>query len=156
MATNTISTAAGDGELKVTVNEFGEFGSASAAGQALYDPLGEKASASTTYLSYVALGIIGNDGNTGARTALRGPVETFTELRANETFTDGNNSTFTVNGLQFQLKQTAQDLLNISNTRTGSRLDQTYTVTNTTDQAINFDLVRYVDGDLFFDGSRAD
>jgi Ca2+-binding RTX toxin-like protein len=150
MANNTISTTAGDGELKVTVNEFGEFGSASEAGQALYDPLGDKTSASTTFLSYVALGVIGNDGTTGARTALRDPAS------PNETFTDGNNSTFTVNGLQFQLKQTAQDLLNTSSIRTGSRLDQTYTVTNTTDQAINFDLVRYVDGDLLFDGSRSD
>ncbi len=150
MATNTISTTAGDGELKVTVNEFGEFGSASSAGQALYDPLGDKTSASTTYLSYVALGIIGSDGKTGARTALRNAAS------SDETFTDVNNSTFTVNGLKFQLKQTTQDLLNISSIRTGSRLDQTYTVTNTTDQAIDFDLVRYVDGDLLFDGSLAD
>ncbi len=146
MATNTISTAAGDGGLSVTVNEFGEFSS----NQALYDPLGDKTSASTTYRSYIALGVIGSDGNTGARNSLSG-LASF-----NGAFTDGNNSTFTINGLQFQLKQTAQDLLNSSSTRTGSRFDQTYTVTNTTNQAINFDLVRYVDGDLLFDGSLVD
>ena len=83
MATNTISTAAGDGGLRVTVNEFGEFSS----GQALYDPLGAKTSASTTYRSYVALGVIGSDGNTSARNALSG-LASF-----NGAFTDGNNST---------------------------------------------------------------
>jgi Domain of unknown function (DUF4114) len=155
MATNILSTAAGDGELRVTVDEFGVFGSsAGSGGRAFYDPLGTRTSASTTFRSYVALGIIGSNGTTGARTELNPSAST------NEVFTNANantaNSTFTVGGLQFQLRQTTGDLLNSTRARTGSRFDQAYTVTNTTGAAINFDLVRYVDGDLLFDGSLVD
>jgi Domain of unknown function (DUF4114) len=155
MATKILNTAAGDGELKVEIDELGNFGSAvSSGGEAFYDPLGAKTSASTTFRSYVALGIIGSNGTTGARTELNpsaSPNEVFTNANSNTA-----NSTFTVGGLQFQLKQTTGDLLNSSRVRTGSRFDQAYTVTNTTNAAINFDLVRYVDGDLLFDGSLVD
>ncbi len=143
--TNTIQTATGDGGLVVTVDELGNFSGA------LYDPLGSKTSSTTTYRSFVALGII---GTTGARTVLNSSDSN------NEAFTNFNstttNSTFTVGGLQFQLRQTVQDTLNTTSIRTGSRLDQTYTITNSTTATINFDLIRYVDGDLDFDGSLID
>jgi RHS repeat-associated protein len=145
--TNTIQTATGDGGLQVTVDEFGSFSSA------LYDPLGSKTLSDTTYRSFVALGIITNV-TTGSRSQLQSSAsndEAFTNFTNTTT-----NSTFTVSGLQFQLKQIVQDTLNNTAIRTGSRLDQTYTITNTTTGTINFDLVRYVDGDLSFDGSISD
>jgi RHS repeat-associated protein len=147
-ATNTIQTATGDGGLRVTVNEFGGFSGA------IYDPVGSKTPSDTTYDSFVALGIIGTNGTTGARTGLQSSASN------NEVFTNftntTTNSTFTVTGLKFQLNQNVQNNLNATQVRIGSRLNQTYTITNTTNQTINFDLVRYVDGDLGFDGSRSD
>ncbi len=155
MATNTIQTATGDGGLIVSLDEFGRFGSASGVGgNAFYDPLGSKTSAGTTFRSYVALGIADANGVTGQRTELAeaaSPDEVF--ANANGTTT---NSSFTTGGLQFQLNQLVQDTRDAAQSRTGSRLDQTYTITNTTNQAINFELVRYVDGDLFFDNSLID
>jgi autotransporter-associated beta strand protein len=151
----TIRTSAGDGELVVSVDEFGRFGSASGVGgNAFYDPLGGTTSNGTTYSSYVALGIIGDNGTTGARTVLR------PEASSNRGFTNVNvttaNSNFTIGGLQFQLNQLVQDTRSTGQNRTGGRLDQTYTITNTTNQTINFELIRYVDGDLFFDNSLID
>jgi hypothetical protein len=132
MASNTIQTALGDGELKITVDEFGRFGSASGVGgNAFYDPLGTKTSSGTTFLSYVALGIIGNAGSRTELAPLASNNEVFTNANGNTT-----NSTFTTNGLQFQLNQVSQDTLNSAQSRTGSRLDQTYTVTNTTWRSI--------------------
>jgi Cadherin-like domain/Domain of unknown function (DUF4114) len=148
--TRIIQTAPGDGELKVVIDEYGNFSS----GDAKYDPIGPLASASTTYRSYVALGIIGTGNTTAGRTQIANVAG------SNGTFVSSNdttaNSTFTLNGLQFQLKQNTQDALNGDRTRAGGRLDQVYRITNTTTEAINFDLVRYVDGDLLFDGSLID
>jgi Domain of unknown function (DUF4114) len=153
MATNVIQTAPGDGELKVTTDEFGRFGNIPTGADTSYDPIGPLASARTTYRSYVALGII-----TGGVTATRSELKS--TLSSSEAFNGVNsntaNSTFTTGGLQFQLKQVTQDTLNAALARTGSRLDQTYIITNPTGQTINFDLVRYVDGDLFFDGTLID
>jgi Domain of unknown function (DUF4114) len=154
MATNIIQTATGDGELKVTVDEFGRFGSASIGGNAFYDPLGSLTSSGTTYRSYVALGLIGSGGTTGTRSELR-PVLDTSESFISAT-TDNTTSSFISNGLQFNLKQTSQSTFNASGTRAGSRLDQVYTITNPTNQVIDFDLIRYVDGDLFFDGTLVD
>jgi RHS repeat-associated protein len=154
-ATNILKTTTGDGSLEVTIDEFGRFGSSSVGGRnAFYDPIGSKTASSTTYLSFVALGIINTNGTTGSRTELQPSAsnnELFTSVSNNAT-----SSTFSIGGLQFQLNQAVQDTLNNTQFRNGSRLDQTYTIINTTNQTINFDLVRYVDGDLAFDGSNSD
>jgi hypothetical protein len=150
----TIQTASGDGELKVTVDEFGQFGTSTVGGQGgVYDPIGNKTSASTTYSSFIALGIIGSTTAT-ARTLLAAAASN-NELFGTVNATNAN-SNFTVGGLQFQLNQSVQSIFNSTSARTGSRLDQTYTITNTSSQTINFDLVRYVDGDLGFDGTIND
>jgi VCBS repeat-containing protein len=150
-----LSTASGDGGLAVQVNEFGQFGSSNVGGQsAFYDPLGAKTQASTTYESFVALGIIDPSGTIAARNVLSSFSGTNTVLTSASGTTA--NSAFTVGGLEFQLNQTVQDTLNITQARTGSLIAQTYTITNTTNQSIDFDLVRYVDGDLYFDGTLID
>ncbi|MDB9540082.1 Calx-beta domain-containing protein [Anabaenopsis arnoldii] len=152
----TIQTAPGDGGLEVTVDELGRFGSSGVGGQAgVYDPVGSIGPASTTYLSFIALGIIAGDGTTGQR------IELALSQTNDEAFTSSTdttaNSAFTINGLQFQLEQIVQDSFNREGeVRTGARLDQVYSITNITDQPIRFDLVRYVDGDLNFDGSLID
>jgi uncharacterized repeat protein (TIGR01451 family) len=154
-ATSLIHTSAGDGELKITVNKFGQFGQADVGGNSgTYDPLGTKTSASTTFESFIALGIISTNGATSARTQLS-PSSSNDEIFTNVTGNNAN-STFTVGGLRFQLNQFVQDIFDGTQTRTGGRLDQVYTITNTTNQTIDFDLVRYVDGDLDFDGSLID
>jgi Cadherin-like domain/Calx-beta domain/RTX calcium-binding nonapeptide repeat (4 copies) len=150
-----LSTASGDGGLEVQVDEFGQFGSSNVGGQsAFYDPLGAQTQASTTFESFVALGIIGTSGSIAARTVLSPFSGTNTVLTSASSTTA--NSAFTVGGLEFQLNQTVQDTLDITQTRTGSLIAQTYTITNTTNQSIDFDLVRYVDGDLDFDGTLID
>jgi hypothetical protein len=150
-----LSTASGDGGLEVQVDEFGQFGSYNVGGQsAFYDPLGAQTQASTTYESFVALGIIDPSGTIAARDVLSSFSGTNTVLTSASGTTA--NSAFTVGGLEFQLNQTVQDTLNITQTRTGSLIAQTYIITNTTNQSIDFDLVRYVDGDLYFDGTLID
>ncbi|WP_061546812.1 DUF4114 domain-containing protein [Cylindrospermopsis raciborskii] len=153
-----IYTPSGDGGLKVRLDKFGGFGyGGSGEWGALYDPLPvgtqNKGEAQTTYYSVVALGII-NNGETTSRKLLQ-------NLGNNASFESSSNttvnSTFSTDGLKFKLRQSVQDTFADQNqSRTGSRLDQTYTITNTTDQTINFDLIRYVDGDLDFDGSIYD
>jgi hypothetical protein len=107
MTMRTIQTTAGDGELRITVDEFGRFGSSSSSvGQrSFYDPIGPIASASTTFRSYLALGIEGDAIST--RSELR-PTNT-TDFFSNST-SDSTNSSFDAGGLQFQLREGQQKI----------------------------------------------
>jgi Calx-beta domain/Domain of unknown function (DUF4114) len=138
-----LNTTAGDGGLNLTVDNTGSFTGA------LYDPVGSQTANDTTYYSDVAFRI----GSTGVRRFISG-------LATNVTTGTGNNngintSSFTISGLRFDLVQSVSDLTK-NGTRTGSGLTQMYQITNTTGAAIEFELVRYFDGDLSFDGSIAD
>jgi Calx-beta domain/Domain of unknown function (DUF4114) len=138
-----LRTAAGDGGLNVIVDKTGSFSGAA------YDPIGAQSANRTTYQSDVAFRI----GDTGARKFL-------SDIATNEISTataDPNitTSSFSVSGLLFELSQAVSDLTK-NGTRTGSGLTQTYQITNPTNAAINFELVRYFDGDLGFDGSIQD
>ena len=138
-----LKTAPGDGGLDVNVNKTGSFSGAT------YDPIGAQVANGTTFQSDVAFRI----GDTGARKFL-------SDIATNATITataDPNitSSTFGASGLLFELSQAVSDLTK-NGTRTGSGLTQTYQITNPTNAAINFELVRYFDGDLGFDGSIQD
>jgi Calx-beta domain/Domain of unknown function (DUF4114) len=138
-----LKTAAGDGGLEVLLSNTGSFSGAD------YDPVGTKTASSTTFQSDVAFRI----GTTGTRKFI-------SELATNVTSpgsTDNTNTTssFLVSGLQFQLVQSVSDLTK-NGTRTGSGLTQTYQITNPGSTAVTFELVRYFDGDLQFDGSISD
>ena len=65
-------------------------------------------------------------------------------------------SQFNIGALQFDLTQQVQPQFDLtSNNRVGTLLTQTYVITNTAavgTAAIDFELVRYLDGDLNFDG----
>ncbi|MEZ6091826.1 MAG: hypothetical protein R3C05_28240 [Pirellulaceae bacterium] len=65
---------------------------------------------------------------------------------------------FHYKGLDFELAQTAAVLmhLNYGGDVGGVRLTQEYTITNTLDVPIEFDLVRFFDGNLVFDSSEDD
>ncbi|MDY7016140.1 MAG: putative Ig domain-containing protein, partial [Cyanobacteriota bacterium] len=130
---------AGDGSLSVTVNSYGEFT------DALYDPVGSINQADTTASSWVALRM----GTSGARTKLAGSAN-FAKVESNHA-----QSQFSQSGLDFQLEQTVEELKE-GNRPSGSMLTQRYTIANPGSTALSFELVRYIDGDLGFDGSRSD
>lgn len=149
-----LSTRAGNGGLNVGVDALGAFGSSvggTGTSDALYDPLGEIDQAGTVFQSYVSIGI--NNDDAPARTRLSSVNIADAEF-STETNTRAVSS-FNVSGLDFELEQVVTDL-NRDGERTGSNLVQTYTITNPGDETIEFDLVRYLDGDLGFDGSIAD
>ncbi|MCC0178961.1 VWD domain-containing protein [Waterburya agarophytonicola K14] len=150
----TLNTSPGDGGLNIGVDAFGAFGS-NAGGietsDAIYNPLGEIEESGTVFQSYVAIGINNDDS----------PTRTFlssSNLEAPEfsNFTATNaSSTFDFSGLNFVLNQEVSDLAD-GEQRTGSNLVQTYTITNPGTETLEFELIRYLDGDLDFDGSIQD
>lgn len=153
-----LTTGTGDGGLRVEVDEFGAFGSAVGSqetGNAFYDPVGDIEEAGTVFESGVALRV----GDTGERTFLTsGAIGTSGNLlgsgfdRTDET---NLSSSFSVEGLDFVLEQAVADTLQ-GEQRVGSLLTQTYTITNPGNETLEFELVRYFDGDLDFDGSLID
>jgi len=150
-----LTNAPGDGTVTVGVDGYGSFGSSVNADttDAVYDPVGPIGTAGTTFESGIALRV----GGAGARTFLSpgisgggvGPNPTVTG-----TATSGSSS-FATSGLSFSLTQTLVDLLD-GGSQNGSRLDQTYVITNTSGAALTFEIIRYIDGDLLFDGSLED
>ncbi|MEG5035680.1 DUF4347 domain-containing protein, partial [Microcoleus sp. AT3-D2] len=155
----TLNTAAGDGGLTVGVDAFGSFGSAvggtGGASGANYDPLGPSAAASTTFQSGVAMRVGGTGGYTFLTTGSIGNTGGLNPVfNPNATATTAT-STFNFGGLNFVLTQTVTDLV-VNGDRKGSLLTQTYRITNPGNTRVDFELMRYVDGDLQFDGSIAD
>ncbi|HEX2746410.1 MAG TPA: VPDSG-CTERM sorting domain-containing protein [Verrucomicrobiales bacterium] len=152
----TLSTGAGDGGVTVGVDGYGAFGSSIGANatDAIYNPVGGGTPAGTSFESGVAIrfgssgtrqfltsGDIGGSGN------LVNPTVTGT--------TTSGSSTFSIGGLNFTLTQTITPLF-VAAVQTGSILTQSYSITNPGNVAIPFELVRYLDGDLAFDGSIVD
>jgi Ca2+-binding RTX toxin-like protein len=153
-----LANAPGDGGVYIQLDSYGSFGYGPFGVSSLYDPVGSLGAGSTTSQNAVAIRF----GNTGGRTFLSsGNIEGSGNLPSvlfssiNPTSAQSN---FTFNGLNFALDQQVSDLFEPSNltTRTGSQLTQTYTITNPGSTAVNFELIRYLDGDLGFDGSIND
>jgi hypothetical protein len=151
----------GDGSVRVGVDGFGAFGSSIGAdsSNAFYNPVGAIGSAGTSYESGIAIGFIdGSGGNPGSRTFLTSGFIGSSGNLPNPTVAGNNlnaNSSFTFGSLSFALTETLADSLD-NGTRIGSLLDQRYSIANTSTEMVHFDVVRYLDGDLFFDGSIAD
>lgn len=153
----TLTNGSGDASVTVGVDGYGSFGSSvngSNTSDAIYNPVGPISSAGTTFESGVAIRI----GSTGGRTFLTsgdiGGSGSLPNSTVTGTATTGNSS-FSFGGLTFNLTQTLDALFSDS-TQTGSVLTQSYTIANTTSNSLNFDLTRYLDGDLLFDGSLID
>lgn len=151
----TLNNGPGDGSVTMGVDGFGSFGydvEGTGTSEAIYNPVGAITPAGTTFESGVALGFGGtrtflSSGNIGGSGNLTNPAITGSSTSANSSFTSG--------GLNFQLTQTLIPLFN-GTTRTGSALTQVYNIINSSSASLDFDLVRYFDGDLDFDGSLID
>jgi uncharacterized repeat protein (TIGR01451 family) len=145
-----LQTTAGDGNLQVTVDSYGAFGTNQTGGQGgVYDPLGAGTPASTVYQSYLAARI----GSSGSRTRLTNNALSSTGFTQSDT--TSAQSSFMFQGLNFTLRQVISDTFR-NNDRSGSLLTQIYTITNPTDATISLELIRYLDGDLEFDNSLVD
>lgn len=143
----------GDGTLNVGVDGFGAFGLASGSDttDAFYDPVGGVGSSETTFESAIAIrtdlamgtrdflasGFIGSSGG------LVNPTVTGSSTSGTSSFSNG--------GLDFTLEQTLSPTFT-GPMQTGTVLTQTYTITSN----VPFEIVRYLDGDLRFDGSLMD
>lgn len=151
-----LNNGPGNASLNVGVDGFGSFGSAVGsdsgdATNATYDPFGAIPAAGTTYESGVAIGFLSGQReflSTGMDSFFANPQVTGTPM--------SGTSSFVYNNLLFQLQQRLTPLNNASGQRIGSQLTQTYTITNVGTQPQQFDLVRYLDGDLRFDGDLVD
>jgi len=152
-----LTTGAGDGGLRVDVDLFGAFGTAVGldSGDAFYDPVGPVDESGTTFESAVAF----RTGSSGDRVFLTegsigasSPNVPATLIAATDTSVE---SSFRLDNLDFNLTQTVESTL-LAGERIGSLLEQTYTVTNATDETVTFEFVRLYDSDLLFDGSTDD
>ena len=145
-----LSNGPGDGTLSVGVDGFGAFGLGVGpdSSNAIYDPVGAGGSAGTSFESAIAIEI----GTGGTRSFLTSGFVGISGGLANPTVMPDGSSTFSNSGLNFALSQTLEPVF-FGGSQTGTLLIQTYTITNPGTTSIDFELVRYLDGDLFFDGS---
>lgn len=154
--TTTIGSGTGDGSLTVQVTSTGAFGIGSFpttmnAG-APYDPIGAVTAGDTTFDSEIYF-----RSNT-----LAGARSTIDSLATNRTTIRGTsseaNSSFDIGTLHFVLTQVAEPVYDLvaTTSRVGSLLTQTYRITNTGTAAADFELARYLDGRLRFNGSTTD
>ncbi|HEY9852792.1 MAG TPA: PEP-CTERM sorting domain-containing protein [Leptolyngbyaceae cyanobacterium] len=152
----TLSNGPGDGTLTIGVDGYGSFGSAvgSTTSNAYYDPIGSGTGAGTSFESGVAIRF----GNSGQRKFLTSGSIGGSGYLGNPTVTGTNtsaNSSFNYGGLLFNLNQILTPTYT-NGVQTGSTLTQTYNITNTANTSLSFELLRYLDGDLYFDGSLID
>ncbi|GGE22102.1 hypothetical protein GCM10011360_08250 [Primorskyibacter flagellatus] len=145
----TLSNGTGDGTLTVEVDAYGSFGTAfigTEAGGAIYDPIGANGPATTVFESFVYFPFVNGRVPAGSAATRTATVvsQSGTELVTN----------FGVNLLNITLTQRLLDSFEGS-TRVGTVLSQQFSITNA-DVQNSFDIVRYIDGDLDFDGSIAD
>ena len=142
LADAVLSTGTGDGTARVTVDPYGEFRTA------IYDPIGPLGEDSTTYRSHVIIRGDFGEGPVAAPLSQLGTLVSFTS--------DGTRATsvFTLLGFQITLTQWIDSLRDGSGAPTGSVLIQEAAITNLSGSAVPvpFELIRYFDSDLEFDG----
>ena len=143
----TLSNGSGDRSLTVAVDGYGSFGSntpaGEAAGDADYDPIGAIGPSGTVYESAVYLTSSARFLTTDTFGGL--PAISFTNVTPTSA-----QSQFMAGRLGVVLTQTVQ------RTASGSVLTQAYQFTNLGTNTEQFAAVRFVDGDLRFDGSIDD
>lgn len=149
----TLSVGVGDGSLILPTDALGTFTTS------IYDPVGSLAAANASFESDIYF----RDLNSGSmlRQSLANPT-LLVPVRPTNISTirlNGNteaNSSFDLGTLHFALTQTVQPTFDVNNVISGSLLTQSYVVTNMGLTTANFELDRYYDGDLQFDGSISD
>jgi len=140
-ATNTaLSVGTGEKSVSVTVSPYGVFGSSSDGGYAYYWPPGYSASSSTVYESAVYFSKHGflHVGNVDGPSLPDISFSSFTSTKA--------ISEFDVSNFHFKLTQ------ELIATASGAMLVQTYEIKNNNSTSQQFDMIRHVDGDLYFIG----
>lgn len=150
--TAVLSNGPGDASVMVTLNAVGEFGRASnsfGVDDAFYDPVGAQTAAGTTFESYV----FHRTSTTGPRQELFQAASNLSTIRASSTEA---NSTFSIGNLDFALVQLVEPINDTMGMQSGSLLTQTYSITNSGTASEFFEFIRYLDGDLDFDGSLID
>jgi Ca2+-binding RTX toxin-like protein len=149
----TLMIGTGDGSLILPTSALGTFRSS------IYDPIGRVSAADASFESDIYF----RDLNSGSvlRQSLGNPSILFpvqptniSTIRLNGT-TEANSS-FDLGTLHFALTQTVQSTFDVNNAISGALLTQSYVVTNMGPATANFELDRYYDGDLQFDGSISD
>ncbi len=149
-ATVILSTGNGEADLTVTVDGYGSFGTSEIGGAgALFDPIGPVAAATTVFRSFNAF----RNSASGPNTSLS--TRNLDDVPIQATATTATSS-FTVAGFQIGLTQTVQPRFDAAGLRVGAELVQTYNVMNVSAVTDTFDVTRYIDGDLAFDGSISD
>ncbi len=137
----TLTTGTGDGAVLIPqISDYGTFFSAS------FDPPGEVGSANTVFESSVYLS--GAGGRSRLDDAVTAPAVVVSSSDA------AYVTRFGVGALDITLAQTLQASFD-GERQVGSSLTQQFTIRNTGADT-SFDLVRYMDGDLDFDGTLLD
>ncbi|MDA0920612.1 MAG: beta-propeller fold lactonase family protein, partial [Planctomycetota bacterium] len=137
----SLDNGPGDGSVSISsVDAYGQFFSA------VYDPIDDDP-AGTTFDSEVYFRF----GSSGTRQSLiDASGESGSSIRS---LNDEANSSFNIGDLTFVLTQTLEPVFDEFGNQSGSLLTQTYRIMNTGESSQAFELVRYLDGDLEFDGS---
>lgn len=155
---HTLTTGTGDGSVTLGVDGYGAFGSQNGPNgtDATYDPIGATGASGTTWGSALAIRV----GNSGPREFLTsgtfgGFATALSRPAITGTTTDASSS-FSHDGLDFSLAQSVDPLYDNDGVQTGSLLTQTYTITNPTASQIDFELLRYLEGDLRFANGYVD
>jgi hypothetical protein len=157
LAGHVLSNGPGDGGVTLEVDSYGAFGGfvGPDSGNAIYDPVGPIEPAGTIHASGVAVRIAG--GSAARQFLTTGSIGTSGSLPATPITGDSRAATsaFSYGGLEFTLNQSLDDLYS-GTSRAGARLNQEYTIFNPGSEPVTLQLIRFVDGDLRFDGSLAD
>jgi 6-phosphogluconolactonase (cycloisomerase 2 family) len=137
----SLDNGPGDGSVSIpSIDAYGQFFIA------VYDPI-DDAPAGTTFDSEVYFRF----GNSGVRQSLidasGGSGSSIRSLN------DEANSSFNIGDLTFVLTQILEPVFDEFGSQSGTLLTQTYRIMNTGVSSQAFELVRYLDGDLEFDGS---
>jgi Ca2+-binding RTX toxin-like protein len=151
----TLTSGTGDGGLTVQVTSTGAFGigtfpTTTSAG-APYDPIGGLTAGDTTTDSEIYFRA---NTSVGARVTVDSLATNRTTIRGT---TNEANSSFDIGSLHFVLTQVTEPVFDVApSTRVGSLLTQTYRITNTGTASSEFELARFLDGRLRFNGSTTD
>ena len=151
----TLRTSPGDGGLTVGVDAYGVFGHNyrdnpdTETSDAFFDPSGEVEQLNTVFESIVFIDIANSSQSPIFNLVdIEEPeFSNVTESTAASSFNVVSNNTLAPSELNVVLNQEVNDIVS-DNQRTGSNLIQTYTITNTGSETIDFGLTRYVDTNI--------
>lgn len=153
----TLTNAPGDGTVSVGVDGYGAYGSSVGAdsSNAIYTPVGGvPPTAGTTFESGVAIRFGAAGPRSFLTSGLIGSTGGLASVAVVGSTTTGTSS-FSVGGLSITLTQTLTPLFS-GMAQTGSILTQTYAMTNSSGAPLSFEMIRYLDGDLLFNGTLLD